>query len=980
MLDFLAGCLAFLLFVAVWAAIGHGIWVLVAKIGSSLFGAAPETRQRTPETLTNEIQGTLRQLERLWRRGLITDEEQARLRAACQRDLDRLNGAAPATPAAPPIKSAITYIAPPVAPEIAIVEAEIVNAETRRALAPPPLAVPRTPTPAVHPLDRPDDVVPPTPVAPPQARRALADVLAAFMQSRNIRWGELVSGLLIVGSAAGLVLSLRDRLQAWIPYFPAFLFLLGTAAMHSAGLYTLRKWNLQSTSRGVLLITMLLVPLNFLAAILISGDDAQHIPVASWSYLLAITVGLLAYGTITYTGAHALVGRTWPALALAVFGTSIPLLAINRLIHADSSPARLLLLGGSAAVTFMLGIVWCVVVGRHWTRLSLRRAQPLLMTLGLGGFAFVLPLILLIGKSERVWFSLAQLTPIFALLGATIITAGVFITQRTHARQLGALATTGTTLAILGGLVMLLAIGFSWPEPPRLITVGLLCAITLTGQSFLGRTAALQIPAITCATMTLLVGFHTWQGSYAGDDGELSIRLLQTFVMGRSALVLTAIAAAVMAYAGVLWKYRLRDHAMYLIASATGLMGLSLSVAAYAGFWPGEDAALATWVFAIYATALTIATFVRQHRAITVAASLLWLVVSIHAYGFNEPLRAWLIAHEWLPERPVLLATIVHAVNAALAALALAWFDRSNKWRSEVIEPLAVVAFGVSLATLLFIIPTQEHQYALHAGYLSAIAATWLSAALLLRSQQLTTAAQTLSTLTAAYVAVAMSQQFGQTTSWAEPRWIAVLLAVVAWSALWPFTRRISERWPSIHVLLAPPWPKCDQVVLLSAVVVALLMTFTAVAVGIAHEMGAKSPTQIAEELVWLQARCTPLCWITLAAIAIAACGAFWERRELPWIVALLLVMLTGVGLVALGFAEQIAIASALRWGLAGFLLIMLPILCARRRLATAFDKLPLGWRGDWPDYTGEVSIATTLVGAALPIVLVTLFACAQAA
>jgi hypothetical protein len=105
----------------------------------------------------------------------------------------------------------------------------------------------------------------------------LADILSAFMQERNIRWGELVSGLLIVGSAAGLVLSLRDQLREWIPFFPAFLFLLGTAAIHGAGLYTLRRWNLASTSRGVLTISLLLVPLNFLAAILISGDEAQRL-------------------------------------------------------------------------------------------------------------------------------------------------------------------------------------------------------------------------------------------------------------------------------------------------------------------------------------------------------------------------------------------------------------------------------------------------------------------------------------------------------------------------------------------------------------------------------------------------------------------------------------------------------------------------------------------------------------------------------
>ena len=36
--------------------------------------------------------------------------------------------------------------------------------------------------------------------------RTLADVLQSFMEEKNIRWGELISGLLIVISAIGLVL------------------------------------------------------------------------------------------------------------------------------------------------------------------------------------------------------------------------------------------------------------------------------------------------------------------------------------------------------------------------------------------------------------------------------------------------------------------------------------------------------------------------------------------------------------------------------------------------------------------------------------------------------------------------------------------------------------------------------------------------------------------------------------------------------
>ena len=124
----------------------------------------------------------------------------------------------------------------------------------------------------MHPLDAPDEVEESLPPSPPVPQRSLAEMMAGFMEKRNIRWGELASGLLIVGSAVGLVISLRDELRDRIPYFSALVFLLITAAIHAAGTYTLKRWKLRNTSRGVLLIGMLLIPLNFLAACLLNGS------------------------------------------------------------------------------------------------------------------------------------------------------------------------------------------------------------------------------------------------------------------------------------------------------------------------------------------------------------------------------------------------------------------------------------------------------------------------------------------------------------------------------------------------------------------------------------------------------------------------------------------------------------------------------------------------------------------------------------
>ena len=73
-------------------------------------------------------------------------------------------------------------------------------------------------------------------------------VLAAFLEEKNILWGELVGGLLIVGCSIALVLTLWRDLQD-LPY-SSFLMAAGiTAALFGAGQYTLHHWKLASTSR-----------------------------------------------------------------------------------------------------------------------------------------------------------------------------------------------------------------------------------------------------------------------------------------------------------------------------------------------------------------------------------------------------------------------------------------------------------------------------------------------------------------------------------------------------------------------------------------------------------------------------------------------------------------------------------------------------------------------------------------------------------
>ena len=120
--------------------------------------------------------------------------------------------------------------------------------------------------------DPPPAVSPP----PPPRRRGLAAALAAFMEARNIFWGELVGGVLIVGCSIALVITLWDTL-AESPLFKFCTFVGADAVVTGAGLYTLRKWKLESASRGLLLIALLLAPLALLAMLVPAGAGGRGV-------------------------------------------------------------------------------------------------------------------------------------------------------------------------------------------------------------------------------------------------------------------------------------------------------------------------------------------------------------------------------------------------------------------------------------------------------------------------------------------------------------------------------------------------------------------------------------------------------------------------------------------------------------------------------------------------------------------------------
>lgn len=1012
MADYIAGVLIFVIVVTLWALIGHGLWLLAAWFFSAIADdSSISQRPMPPEplarfTLADELQATLKQLDRLWRRGLLSDEEHARLRAACQHDLDRLRGKLPPSPGVQAVTSVseqatspseIQYVEPALEvattieespAEALIIEAEVVEE--------PRLRLP-------HPLDRPDAPAAPRPAEAPRARRALADVLAAFMQERNIRWGELVSGLLIVGSAAGLVLSLREQLKEWIPYFPALLFLLGTAAFHGVGLYTLQRWNLRSTSRGVLLITQLLVPVNFLAAVLIASGEGERMPVTSLAYMAAVTIGLVAYGLITYTGARALLTRGWSAIVLAVMGASGSQLYINRLASQSPTQIQTLALALAPALAFVLALAMLILTGRRWRTLSLRRAQPLLMTLGLGSFALAMPLALLIAKAADRWEVVGQLAPVFVILAATLLATGNFIAQRTSGRSLAMLSTTGVALAILGGVLMLVSVGLAWPDPRQLILVGTLCTAALALQAMIGHLPLLVAPATASGALTVLISFHAWQGRLVGETNlELGKRILQSWLMGRSALLLTALAicCGAVALVGLRWMgQRLsavwqqpeqwpRSHALMLLAGALVLAFLGMGIAAVSGFTGGADAELATLVFALDATVLIALAASVLRRQVTYAAVALTLLTIVHALGFNPVFMQALRSQGWLPLRPVLLGVLVHANLAMLGALLARWqaTKQASTTRRGIMhaigEPLAWSALIGSLLGAAFAVFVLNQQFGHHAGYTLLVATAWLGTAIVLLRAEILTAAQAMLSLCVTYAVLAICQR---QPWWGElpfdPRAVySVVAALAIFSTAWLLLRIFAPRRAAWEALLSPAWPGCEELVLLLSVGVIALPAASAW-LGVREELRLGGSQTLSDSWWLFQSLAHhSLAWLALASISVGLGVAYYRRAALEWIVALLVLACAPALLIAGELHDVLASASALRWLLAGYLLIAVGAICARRYLTALLACIPGISRASLPEFAANVTTGIALLLGAVPILGLTITACTLAA
>ncbi|MFV2065677.1 MAG: hypothetical protein ACC645_01765, partial [Pirellulales bacterium] len=587
-------------------------------------------------------------------------------------------------------------------------------AASHRTAAPSPVRAPTPPRPAT-PATPPEPTRPAARPRPP--RRSLAEVLAAFMEEKNIRWGELVGGMLIVGGSIALVVSLREQLQS-IPYFRFFIFSGVTTALFAVGLYTAHRWKLESTSRALLLISTLLVPLNFLAMAWLSGEGGFGFALASGSG------ALILFAVLVFHAARIIVPDGKTLTALGVVGNSALLLFLSRWVGRETEPGLVLGLGCLPVACHM------AVLGTYLVRLlpqkalEERQVKGLFVFLGTVTFATLAAMGVLVFRTGRAAAVLEPAAPLVPLIAMPVVAGALVAMRRLANTQPAAGLRTGSMAVALTGLVaMLAAVAMAWPNPLGLILVALLNYTGFTFVAFRYRLPGIHGMALGCLGLAYLTGFHWIYGNLAtSDGGPPGVVLRQALLSVQSGTVLVGL-FVLLAVASDFLSRRWRDHGAWY-AGGAGVVGLlSLLLVTYEGLHDTASPIVlrAMIVYAVYGIGCLVMNLRWRRPSVTYPGLGLTIGASLWAFAWFAPgLRAvWpagLAAETlimaavawWLRTRADLRgATETDTANAALCA--------QSPWR----------AFGVPLATTAEIVSWVATGLVVWHGWSQRLADPW---------------------------------------------------------------------------------------------------------------------------------------------------------------------------------------------------------------------------------------------------------------
>ena len=1021
----------FILGLAAIAAIGHGLWVVAATVLRAITGAAkseagpPATRRKTAavETCpicTTPLFGDLRTCQACgWPQGMPSEKyRRAIALGALRRSAKRFVGMGWLDPATlTGFERSLTEPAgTPAAAPAATAEAEDVlelvepapdhHSPTDISPVAPTQPPPVIETPRTEPKEVPQRVAAymasrraeesqepkprvasdtanvresasstarpiPSPLPPPPSPLPASRLFASFLEEKNIRWGELIGGLLILCSSIALVLSFWQQI-AERPLLKFSLFNGVTAALFGIGLYVHRRWRLPTTTHGLLLISMLLVPLNFLA---IAAFTLEHPPTD------ILTLGgefasLVIFAWLTYRAALVVVPGAALAVAFALIGCSAWQLIVRRFAGAEMGSSLLWALGLPPVVGFALPVGWQLRRLGRSDECGEREANLLFQVVGTTLFAALLPLALLLAKSEQFTLTLARLAPLASTLAAPLLATGLLLWRRLKDPALLKERIAGTALAVAGMGAMTAAVAVAWPVPAGMLPVALVNAAVFTWVALRSGIGAAHLPAALCTAAAYLVGLHVLRGrlEWNGTDVHAAMHALVSGASG------TALVGPVMLFAAVSFllrritatapfKHPQATHEEFSLlaaahaaspwyAAAAGLVAAaSIALVAVFGYRVPGDPYYAAYLFTLYAVgAVVVAGVTGRSAAVYVGGALLWgALVQAIRYRYYEHLS---IENVW---------PAVFLAHATLSLLAAAVSRRGGaRWREAVGQPFEYCAALTSTLSVPILLHTIMHGAPLHAAaYTTWLAGCW-GVQFLLTASPLWFAPLQI----AAFVALGnLVHHFLARQRWYEladgysplldPRALQAFgLTTLAFAAGWLMLRLFLHRRQATS-----PWavvvcasPSVDRIAARAAMLLAVGLALYAVVPGACQELSIRTfrppEARWVPSITEFQFASIPHeparafgGWLLLAASAGLITASLWERFQTNKLVALALVGAAASPLIAARWDAETAAATALLCSSAGTMLALILPFWFRRLLTMVAE------RAAWPQW-----------------------------
>lgn len=540
-----------------------------------------------------------------------------------------------------------------------------------------------TPKPAPQPI-------PPQPPIPQQPSRSWTEVVEAFMEQSNIRWGEIVGGLLIIGCSTALVISLWNQISQ-IPVLKFLIFTSVTAAIFGIGLYTEHRWKLPTTSRGILTIATLLVPLNFLA---IAAVSSGQIP--SYVVLVCEALAPILFFIFVYFAGKTLTPNFPQVLAIGVLGSSIGQILIHHFSTNEMVQGRVLSLGFVTTLCFVSSLVWMMLKTKSGDEINEETANSIFITLGTSTFAAILPFSLLLYKSVDIGNTLMWISPLIGLCAAPLLASGIFLWKGIEDNKLAYSRLAGTSVAIIGGLVVFASMLIAYPNPASIVSTALINFLVFTAIAFLFNLPIAHALALFAFTLAFTIGLQVITGRVAWQLPRTEPLLPILFSPRTGQFFAPLFLLYFLASELLRSRTRGKDGESYFVASLV-ITVLSMALLSYFGFAVNGDTYLLTPIFSIFAAGIFAYAWTRKLDALTWVASFILILSLTQGYGFLfRAFFAWQTA------------LLIYSTLATIAAII--FWQRGEDARRIYANPLRWAALISSSLVVIALIQSRPWQ------------------------------------------------------------------------------------------------------------------------------------------------------------------------------------------------------------------------------------------------------------------------------